>query len=127
MPGFPSFITLDYFTADGNVFHLDSQNWPRGPFQGNTAIEFGGEDDYGLPLTAQLPYGRTLMLTVASSTPLLTRDELRSNVAAYALRLGGAIENAVARGARVEVFVAIIHTAPPDEAAAQTAQDPQQP
>ncbi|MEM9223690.1 MAG: hypothetical protein AAGB11_15015 [Pseudomonadota bacterium] len=118
-PEFPSYILLDYYRSNGDVYHLDHKNWPRGPLPARTSSIFGGDGLRGVPLTATLPYGREMMAAVASSEPLLEQPrQLRDDAAAYVLRLANAIEGALARGTRVEVFFAIVDTAPPEEALA---------
>jgi tRNA A-37 threonylcarbamoyl transferase component Bud32 len=116
-PDFASHLTVDYLMADGNVFHL----WPTAGSQAQpvAAREPGSELWLGdiragpaaeaYPIGA--PFGRELILVVASSAPLFPEPRPTSEpVPAYLAALESALARAGQGGARPLASVLPIET-----------------
>jgi len=68
-PAFPSYLTVDYFAADGMVVHLMAglgEAGPRPPFE---VVKVGDPRD-GRRLTIAPPFGDEVILAIASAEPL---------------------------------------------------------
>ena len=70
-PNFSSFLYVDYFTADGKVFHLfPERQQPEASFAPDEAILIGGPGGRGLKATIGPPFGLDMVVALASEKPL---------------------------------------------------------
>ena len=73
-PNFSSFLYVDYFTADGKVFHLfPERQQPEASFTPDEAILIGGPGGRGLKATIGPPFGLDMVVALASEKPLSPR------------------------------------------------------
>jgi hypothetical protein len=75
-PDFPSHVKIDYFTADGMVVHLARAEAGRDPVEPRSELRVGDPAD-GHLLTIAEPFGRELILVIASRAPLFAEARPR--------------------------------------------------
>jgi len=108
MPGFPAWLTVDYFASDGSVAHLD-------PGPGNPAhLQDAGAEIllHGTPAwTVGPPFGRDMIVAIASSKPLFTTARPESEQAsAYLPALEAALNAAQGAGERLDATAFLLET-----------------
>jgi hypothetical protein len=90
-PDFPSHLKIDYFTADGMVVHLARAEAGRDPVEPRSELRVGDPAD-GHLLTIAEPFGRELILVIASRAPLFAEARPRIEPAeTYLEALGAAL------------------------------------
>jgi hypothetical protein len=115
-PDFPSYIYVDYFAVDGNVYHLlPTADLEEARFAPDEQFGLGGRYERGLKVTIAPPFGLDLILAIGSSEPLF--EEVRPTVedaANYLAALGTAIDETQAEnpGLRLEYAYHLIYTGP---------------
>ncbi len=75
-PDFPSHLTVDYFTADGMVVHLEMRQAEAPPLPPVEAVWIGDPAD-GQWLTIAEPFGEELIAVIASREPLFAEPRPR--------------------------------------------------
>lgn len=105
MPDFPAWLTVDYFSSDGSVAHL-----APGPFTANR-LEVAGTAVELRPGAAGQPYGRDMIVAIASSQPLFkaTRPETEQ-ASAYLSALAAALDAAQGAGVRLDATAFLLET-----------------
>jgi len=74
-PTFPSHVRVDYFTSDGQVYHLlPGGGSPDEPLPPNLRVTIGGTKGRGLKARIGPPYGLDLVVALASDQPLALGD-----------------------------------------------------
>lgn len=115
-PKFPAHIIVDYYAADGRVYHIDHKNWPDEAFPPERYMELGGRHGIGLDVTLIPPGGQEYMLVMASDAPLWTGERpVASAPDEYIQNLAARIESHVSSGGQLEVLGTIIETGEPDD------------
>jgi hypothetical protein len=115
-PKFPSYVYVDYFTADGKVHHLLPGDDPRGNrFAPDERFVLGGATGRG-PRNARIgpPYGLDLVVAIASDAPLFSPPRRTTeSAAAYLAALHATLDDRSRRGTppRLEYAYFIINTA----------------
>jgi hypothetical protein len=113
-PNFESRIYVDYFTADGRVYHLfPGDRLSDNTFAPNERFGIGGRYARGRKATIGPPYGLDVAVALASSRPLLERARPAAESAAdYLEALGAAISEARLRdpALRVEYAYYLVRT-----------------
>jgi hypothetical protein len=66
-PEFSSYIYVDYFTSDGQVYHLLTAPSSGTEFMPNQSVVIGGKDGVGLKATIGPPFGLDMVVAVASN------------------------------------------------------------
>ena len=77
-PDYPAHVYLDYYDSEGNVIHLiPNEHAPLARHPPDATIRVGGADGLlsGLDLTIAAPFGRDIVVSIATSEPL--HDGLR--------------------------------------------------
>ncbi len=108
MPDFPAWLTVDYFASDGSVAHLD-------PGPGNPARVRGAGAEVLLhgtpPWTVGPPFGRDMIVAIASTKPLFTTARPESEQAsAYLAALATALDTAQSAGERLDATAFLLET-----------------
>ncbi|MGH7120925.1 MAG: serine/threonine-protein kinase [Acetobacteraceae bacterium] len=108
MPEFPAWLTVDYFASDGSVAHLD-------PGPGNPArLEEAGAALllHGTPAwTVGPPYGRDMIVAIASAKPLFaTKRPESERASAYLPALAAALDAAQSRGEHLDGTAFLLET-----------------
>lgn len=109
-PAFASHLAIDYFAADGMVIHLTKDNsGDDALLPPKTTLRIGDPRD-GQWVTIAPPYGRELILVVASEQPLFDPPRARIEPAAdYIEALASALP---AQPSRPLASTIVIHTGP---------------
>ena len=121
MPPFAANLLLDYYAHDGTVEHIfprtavPSQKMPADPnrvFAASETVTFGEPNSRRPTFQVGEPYGRDMIVAVASSQPLFPSGRARNGEqsAAYARDLRTAIDQARGRGARLSAAVIRLDT-----------------
>ena len=115
-PGFPAYFQVDYFTLEGYVVHL----WPNG-LEKDHRLTAGGERRLGDPTrggrfwTVGQPFGRELIVAIASARPLFPALRPEAEQAAgYLAELRKTLEAAGKNGATLPVATALFITTVPN-------------
>jgi predicted Ser/Thr protein kinase len=110
MPGFAAYLTLDYFSSDGELLHI----YPRkGDTQNGYAAEataiFGDPKGGGFTFPVAKPFGTDIIVAIASERPLFSKPRPNSDtVAAYLV----ALHQALAAAGNVNATAMVVHTTP---------------
>jgi serine/threonine-protein kinase len=114
MPGFDAHLRLDYLIHDGSVLHM-----VPGEQYADRLLAARAHEQIGAPAGTfpgwafQEPFGRDMIVAVASAQPLLAPDGTDSDdVASYLARLRTAVADALARGEAVAATVLLLDTTP---------------
>jgi hypothetical protein len=114
-PDFPSYIYVDYFTADGRVYHLlPAENPLANRFAPDERFRVG-RDGRGRPAVIAPPYGLDMIVTIAASEPIFAQSRpVVENASDYLLSLNFAVNELQERGRKLNVEYAyyLIYTAP---------------
>ncbi|WP_166802243.1 DUF4384 domain-containing protein [Microvirga pakistanensis] len=115
-PTFPSYIRVDYFTSDGQVYHLlPGGGSPDQPLAPNLKVTVGGAKGRGLKARIGPPYGLDLVVALASDQRLTlgTRPAAESGHG-YLRALQSAVERVQRENAesRLEFSYYLVLTAP---------------
>jgi hypothetical protein len=127
-PDFKSFVTLDYFSADGGLYHFPTQP-AASDRPASQASVLGAGAVVTVPASqigcALPPYGKDdLMVVIASSRPLFPADRpFTEPPQAYLPALEDAIRRATAAGSSIAAGTLALETTPlpPDESGAVSA------
>lgn len=115
-PKFDSFIYVDYFSADGRVYHLLPGDSPvDNRFAADASFAIGGPNGRGRRATIGPPYGLDLVVAIASSRPLFGKPRpVEEGAGDYLAALDAAIAALRAGGSapRLEYAYHLIYTAP---------------
>jgi hypothetical protein len=126
-PDFPSFLYVDYFSADGRVFHLLPGDKPGdNRLAPNERFRIGGPAGRGREARIGPPYGLDVVVAIASSQPLpLHGRPIGEPASAYLTSLDTAIAGARRDdpALRLEYAYFLIYTAPEGTTARQVAAD----
>ena len=112
MPLYPSYLEVDYIAHDGSVFHLyPTPSDPQAVQPASGMLVLGNPKTTASGLSdgwvAGPPYGRDMILAIATSTPLFSADRLQSEPdAVYIKALRDALRRV--RKARGKISVAAI-------------------
>jgi hypothetical protein len=113
-PDFAAYVYVDYFTADGQVYHLlPTRNLADHHVQPNEAFTVGGRSGRGLKATIGPPFGLDMVVAVASAQRLFSvARPTAENAREYLSALNAAV--AVARkqdpSARLEYAYYLVQT-----------------
>ena len=70
-PDYPSYVYVDYFTADGRVYHLlPTASLSDHRLRPNERLTIGGQNGRGVKATIGPPFGLDLVVALASDVPL---------------------------------------------------------
>jgi len=114
-PDFESYVYVDYFTGDGQVYHLLPNTGADHRFVAKQHFTLGGQKGLGLKARIGPPYGLDMVVAVASSRPLLPHPRQSPEPAGRYL---AALETAIgaaerdSRGLKLEYAYYLIQTAP---------------
>ncbi|MGH7057761.1 MAG: DUF4384 domain-containing protein, partial [Acetobacteraceae bacterium] len=110
MPNFGAWLTLDYFSSDGSVAHLyPSPARSAQEYGAGQTVVIGRKADW----TVGPPYGRDMILAIASASPLFARPRPESETAdAYLAALKPALATARAAGGRLDATTLLLETHP---------------
>ena len=115
-PGFPAYLQVDYFTLEGYVVHL----WPNG-LEKDHKLVAGGQHRLGDPTgggrfwTIGQPFGRELIVAIASARPLFPALRPEAEQAAgYLAELHKALEAAGRNATTPPVATALFITTVPN-------------
>ncbi len=114
-PAFDAFLYVDYFTADGRVFHLLPTERPDNRVTAGERFGIGERHGRGRPAVIAPPFGLDMVVILASSEPLFAAARPASEpAAAYLASLDAALAALQARGLtpRLEYAYHLIHTGP---------------
>jgi hypothetical protein len=115
-PDFPSHIYVDYFSVDGNVYHLlPAESLAENRFAPDEQFLLGGEHGRGLEVRAAPPFGLDMVLAIGTSEPLFDAVRPTQEASAdYLTDLGAAIDRARAAHPelRLEYAYHLIYTGP---------------
>ena len=109
MPDFGGWLTVDYFASDGSVAHLyPTAADPAQAYAGGQTVVLGAKAGW----TAGTPYGRDMILAIASSELLLKgqRSQNEPSADAYLAALGHALEAARTAGAALDAATLVLET-----------------
>jgi hypothetical protein len=115
-PDFPSYAYVDYFTGDGQVYHVfPNADADHGRLGASERLEIGGRNGRGLKATIGPPFGLDLVVALASEVPLHLNRRPRAEAAdTYLAALDGVIAQARRQdpSLRIEYTYYLIRTAP---------------
>jgi eukaryotic-like serine/threonine-protein kinase len=110
MPAFKAYLTLDYFSSDGELLHIYPQAGDRQHgYAADVTAAFGDPNAGGFKFAVQKPFGTDMIIAIASEHPLFTK--LRPNddtVTAYL----PALRQALGVAGKVEATAMVVHTTP---------------
>ncbi|MEI8395425.1 MAG: protein kinase [Rhodospirillaceae bacterium] len=115
-PGFPAYMQVDYFTLEGDVVHLlpnrmDTNN--RLPADGLRKL--GEKASGGQFWTIGAPFGRELIVAIASAKPLFANSRAAAEKApAYLAELRKALDAAGKAGGQAPVAATMVITTVPN-------------
>ncbi|MEM8663205.1 MAG: hypothetical protein AAGF49_03665 [Pseudomonadota bacterium] len=116
-PRFASFILVDYYASDGNVYHLDSDYWPGARFPPGRVLTVGGRYGIGVEVTLVPPPTDELMVVTASAEPLFPEGRpLQDDPDAYVLDLRSRVAHHLEHGGTVTFLATIVSTVDDREA-----------
>lgn len=112
LPDYSAYLEVDYLSSDHSVYHLHPT-----PTDADRLFAAGAHVTLGTPApgfqgwTAGTPYGRDMIIAIASSTPLFAKLRPQSEAAqVYIPALAKAIAAAKARGAHLAVAAITLDT-----------------
>jgi hypothetical protein len=106
VPDFPSYLQIDYFQGDGKVAHLRTATAGTPILAARSVATFYGGD-------VAFPYGTDVIVAIASSTALFTRDRPQEEMSTEYLRdLRAALNSATQRRAQVSAAAVMVRTNP---------------
>lgn len=109
MPDFGGWLRVDYFASDGSVAHLyPTAADPAQAYAAGQTVVLGAKEGW----TAGTPYGRDMVLAIASSERLLQgeRSQDEPTADAYLAALGRALEAARTAGATFDAKTLLLET-----------------
>jgi hypothetical protein len=114
-PDFPSFVYVDYFTADGRVYHLlPAPGSKENRLGADERLALGGRNGRGLKATIGPPFGLDMVVAVAATRPVFAQSRpVVEDAAVYLAEFEAAL--AAARrdeGLRIEYSYFLIRTTP---------------
>jgi hypothetical protein len=114
-PDFPSFVYVDYFTADGRVYHLlPTPGSKENRLGADERLALGGRNGRGLKATIGPPFGLDMVVAVAATRPVFAQSRpVVEDAAVYLAEFEAAL--AAARrdeGLRIEYSYFLIRTTP---------------
>jgi len=73
-PDFPAYLTIDYVVSDGSVLHITpGDQYPAEKFMSSTKVRFGQPSASFPGWSFQEPFGRDLLVVIASTRPLASK------------------------------------------------------
>ena len=99
-PDFPAFVYVDYYSSDGNVFHLlPSRDFGRETFPPGTQLRIGHPGDPGPQPRVAPPFGLDMVVVLDSSMRLFDTERPAAEPAeTYLAALKAAVDRAVDSG-----------------------------
>ncbi|MGH7087188.1 MAG: hypothetical protein ACREFN_19640, partial [Acetobacteraceae bacterium] len=108
MPAFAAWLTVDYFSSDGSVTHLmPGSGNPARRMSAAKLVQVQGHP----PWTAGPPYGRDMIVAIASSKPLFVNTAAESaQASAYLPALAAALDAARGAGTHLDATALLLET-----------------
>jgi serine/threonine-protein kinase len=112
LPGFPSWLTVDYLANDGTSFHMYPPHRPLAPLKPGSALTLTAKETGTYePSRVGSPFGTDLIIAVASSKQLLAWPRPASETtAAYLAALTSALASARAEGTATAAGALLVET-----------------
>lgn len=117
MPAYPSYLEVDYFSHTGAVYHLyPAPEQPVAVKPASSLVTLGNPAAGSEAWLAGPPYGRDMILAVASSVPILDADRFQNELAQpYLAALSAALKRIRTAGGKIAASVLLLETVPKPE------------
>ncbi len=113
MPDWPAYLTLDYFTSDGQLAHLypASAAERTHEYPARARVTIGDPASGAKGWQVDVPFGTDMMVAIASARPLFAKPRPDDDTAdGYTRALKAALEAAARRGERVAASATVVRT-----------------